>query len=451
MSIHSLKPATPESYELLHRGCIALGRAECHGMRIDTNVLAANKRQAQTEILDIDAWMRTQSEYTLQRRRFGSETNPMSREQLAVVLYADMGLPYAGERGAKGQYLLPEERLEDIGTPYSTAFSRRAALEKALSTYLDGLEKEIVNGRVHPFFNLHNIITYRSSGDSPNIQNQPVREQWLAQLIRTIFVPDEDQVLIEIDFSGAEVIVAACYHQDPTMIEYLNNGYDLHSAMAAELWRLSGKVPKPVRQEAKGKFVFAEFYGDYYKQVGANLWKVSEDLGLKPHMETVGLRTEALFIEHVREVERRFWKQRFPIYDQWRERWWRAYCQRGVCYTHTGFRVWGNHFSRNQIINNPIQGSAFHCLLKSFIEIDRRLRDTNMRTRLIGQVHDSLLATAPRNEVAEFTGMANEVMTNWLAAQWPWLIIPMKIEVDASHENWFSKKPLAVGVNYECN
>lgn len=448
MSIFTLQPASPESYRLLHEGCIALGRAEAHGMRIDTAKLAANQKEARAEIADIDAWMRTQPEFTLQRRRFGVDSNPMSREQLAYVLFGDMGLPYEGARGAKGQYLLDEERLEDIDSQYARTMSRRAKLEKALSTYLDGLEKEVVYGRVHPFFNLHKIITFRSSCDSPNLQNQPIREEWLARLIRTVFVPDEDQVLVEIDFSGAEVIVAACYHQDPTMIEYLNSGFDLHSAMAAEIWRLPGKPPKPVRQEAKGKFVFAEFYGDYYKQVGANLWKSTVELGLQDHLQTVGIRGREAFIEHIKEVERKFWKQRFPVYDQWRERWWRSYTQRGVCYTHTGFRVWGNHFSRNQIINNPIQGSAFHCLLKSMIEIDRRTRERGMGARCIGQVHDSLLATVPRREVADFTALADEVMTRWLASKWPWLIIPMKIEIEASHENWFSKKPLAVGVEY---
>lgn len=447
MSIFTLAPATPESYQLLHQGCIALGRAECHGMRINTNQLRTNQARARDEIRELDAWMRSQPEFTLQRRRYGVTSNPMSREQLAVVLYGDMGLPYEGERGAKGQFLLDEERLDDVGTPYTSALIKRAKLEKALSTYLDGLEREIVYGRIHPFFNLHNIVTYRSSCDSPNLQNQPIREKWLAELIRTIYVPDEDQVLVEIDFSGAEVIVAACYHQDPTMMEYLNNGYDLHAAMASEIWKLQ-TVPKAVRQEAKGKFVFAEFYGDYYKQVGANLWKESATLGLYEHMASVGMRNKEAFIAHVKEVERRFWKQRFPVYDRWRERWWRDYCQRGVAYTHTGFRVWGNHFTRNQIINNPIQGSAFHCLLKSTIEVDRRLRESRMRARCIGQIHDSLLATVPRNEVADFTALASEVMTRWLAAQWPWLIIPMKIEIEASHENWFAKKPLAVGVPY---
>jgi DNA polymerase-1 len=447
-------PATPESYQLLHQGSLALGRAECQGIRIDMDVLDGNISKAKQQLSEIDGWQREQPEYKLQRRRFGPDTNPSSREQLGRVLYGDMGLPYSGTTGKKGQFLLDEERLQALGSPYTKSVIRRTKLEKALSTYLEGLKGEIVRGRVHPFYNLHNIKTYRSSCEGPNIQNQPVREQWLAELVRTVYVPDPDQVLVEIDYSGAEVIVAACYHKDPRMLEYLLSGYDLHAAMANEIWKLDtlATVPaglkKRARQAAKGAFVFAEFYGDYWRGVAVSLWKETVELGLVDHMATMGLGNQQAFTGHIKTVEEKFWGQRFPVYDAWRQKWWRDFLQWGHCYTHTGFRIWGSGFVKNEVINSPIQGSSFHCLLASFIEIDRLLRTNGMRARLVGQVHDSILATVPRSEFAAFTALARAVMCDWLAKRWPWLIVPMKIDVEASDVSWYHKTKQGVGVPY---
>ncbi|NIS13857.1 MAG: hypothetical protein GWN12_18860, partial [Thermoplasmata archaeon] len=81
--------------------------------------------------------------------------------------------------------------------------------------------------------------TFRSSSDSFNFQNIPIRDLELARLIRQAIIARSGHRLVEIDYSGVEVHVAACYHQDPTMLEYLEDkSKDLHRDMAMEIFKL---------------------------------------------------------------------------------------------------------------------------------------------------------------------------------------------------------------------
>ena len=277
-----MQPATPEAYQLLHQGGLALAAAEARGVRIDTARLAAYQVEVEGKKRDTMAWMREQPEFQAQRKRYGTNTNANSREQLAGVLYGDMGHPYPGSRGAAGQYLLDEARLAAIGSPYTKAFLTWAKLDKLAGTYLAAVARECTPaGRLHCFFNLHNIITYRSSSDSINFQNIPIRNKAISRYIRSCFVPDPGYCLLEADYSSAEVRVAACYHKDTTMLAYIEDDYDMHHAMGLECYKLApAQMDKAIRNQVKGTFVFAEFYGDYYKPVAAGLWDAADKLRL---------------------------------------------------------------------------------------------------------------------------------------------------------------------------
>ena len=448
-----MQPATPEAYQLLHQGGLALAAAEARGVRIDTARLAAYQVEVEGKKRDTMAWMREQPEFQAQRKRYGTNTNANSREQLAGVLYGDMGHPYPGSRGAAGQYLLDEARLAAIGSPYTKAFLTWAKLDKLAGTYLAAVARECTPaGRLHCFFNLHNIITYRSSSDSINFQNIPIRNKAISRYIRSCFVPDPGYCLLEADYSSAEVRVAACYHKDTTMLAYIEDDYDMHHAMGLECYKLApAQMDKAIRNQVKGTFVFAEFYGDYYKPVAAGLWDAADKLRLaggtplRDHLASVGLGNLQAFTAHIKAVEHNFWKVRFPQYDAWRDKWWADYQQWGYFHTLTGFRVHGC-FTRNEVINNPVQGSAFHCLLASLTEVHRRCLANKLRSRIVGQIHDSMLCQVHLSEVAMFTTMLREVMVDWLRARWPWLITKMEIDIEASAENWHAKKPLAIGV-----
>src|SRR5690606_6500640 len=123
--------------------------------------------------------------------------------------------------------------------PFVKTYLEIKKLTKAVSTNFRGILREVVDGKVHCFFNLHLVQTYRSSSDSFNYQNIPVREEEIAKLIRRSFVARPGRQIIEIDIKGAEVITAACYHKDPTMLAYIKDpSKDMHRDMAMELYLL---------------------------------------------------------------------------------------------------------------------------------------------------------------------------------------------------------------------
>ena len=133
----------------------------------------------------------------------------------------------------------------------------------------------------------------------------------------------------------------------------------------------------------------------------------------------------------MRDVENLFWKVRFQDYTRWKERWYEQYRSQGYFDTLTGFRVSGD-LSRNQVLNSPVQGSAFHCLLWSLIELQKELDKRRMRTLLVGQIHDSIMADVPLDETQSFLDLAQEVMTKRLRKAWDWIIVPLEIEAELS-------------------
>lgn len=458
------KPATAGAYRLLHRGALAFARMEAAGMRVDVAYLHRAQAKVLARIAQLQARLRDSDTYRAQRRRYGSATKLGSREQLAVILFTDEGHTCHAHTPT-GRPQLNDEALAGVGTPYTRQFAEVEKLKKLESTYIRGLLREVDNdGYLHPFFNLHRVATYRSSSSDPNFQNIPIRDKMIAKIIRRAFVPrGPDYQLCETDIGGAEVRCAACYHKDPTMLQYIRTDHDMHKDMAAECFLLPlDQVPKPVRQTAKGSFTFAEFYGDYWGQVAPNLWRAAADLTtadgvpLQDHMAAQGIDGLGLtrratgrgidatpngFAAHIRAVERRFWGDRFAVYDQWRQDWYRAYQAAGGFHTLTGFSVHGV-YGRNEVINSPVQGSAFHWLLWCLIRIDKTLRRGKWRTRLIGQIHDSLVADVHRAERSDYLALVKQTFLVDLPAAMPWIITPIEIEAEMCPlgGTWYDKE-----------
>jgi DNA polymerase I-like protein with 3'-5' exonuclease and polymerase domains len=104
--------------------------------------------------------------------------------------------------------------------------------------------------------------------------------------------------------------------------------------------------------------------------------------------------------------------------------------------------------AKNQIINYPIQGSAFHCLLWSLIQIvQKELKKRKMKTIVVGQIHDSIIADVVEEELEEYLAMSNEVMTRRIIKDWPWIITPLEIEAEATPINgrWNEREEVNLG------
>ena len=246
------------------------------------------------------------------------------------------------------------------------------------------------------------------------------------------------------------------------MLTYIHDpSKDMHRDMAAEIYLCDEDyVNKQLRNATKGRFVFAEFYGSYWEKVGPDLWdaidllhltidKGDKKIDAKKWLTKKGITQLGggkipppdSFMAHVKRVESNFWNKRFPIYDKWRKKWYQDYLLNGGYRTLTGFYIQGM-YSRNDVINHPVQGAAFHCLLWSLIELQKELRQRRMKSKVVGQIHDSIVGDVVEKEFEKYLQISKEIMTERIREHWDWLIVPLGIEAEATElgETWFDKK-----------
>lgn len=461
-----ITPNTPAAYKLLHEGTLALAQIEGNGIRVDLEYLDRAIIETGDKIKDLKAQLAESKVARRWKKHYRDRTNFNSTEQLGKVLFELLGFE-CPTRTATGKYATDEKTIEQVDHPFVRAYLNVKKYEKALGTYLMGWKREVNydTGLLHAVFNLHLAVTYRSSSDSPNFQNVPVRNQEISKLLRRMIVARRGRRIIEIDYGGVEVKGAACYHKDPRMITYINDKTkDMHRDMAAECYMIpTDQVTKRARHAAKNKFVFPEFYGSYWAQVAPDLWSAIDreklttesgvplkewlrkkgvtKLGSVEHGSSPGAGT---FAAHIQKVERRFWKERFPVYAQWKRDWFDAYQKRGWFAMLTGFKVSG-FLKRNEVINSPVQGIAFHWMLWSLIQIQRELRRRKMKTVLIGQIHDSLIADVLESEREDYLEIARDVMTVKVRKHWPHIIVPLEIEVEQTpiEGDWTQKEKVS--------
>jgi len=452
-------PTRPDAYKLLHDGCLALADVEANGIRVDVPRLKATIRETEGKIEGLTDSLHQTDMWKRWSKRFGDKTNGNSPLQLGVML-EEMGCKV--KKTKSGRVSTDAGTLAKIDDPFVVDLLKRKKLEKLRGTYLEGVLREVVDGYVHPVFNLHLVTTYRSSSDSPNLQNQPIRDPEIGKAIRTCFIPRDGHVLVEIDYSQLEVRIAACYHEDPTMLEYIKDPTkDMHRDMAAECYLLgTEEVSKPARFCTKNMYVFPQFYGDYWGRCAPNLWNAIKEMkletvlgfSLRKHLRSKGITRlgkvdgspeEGTFAHHIQQVEARFWGERFPVYDQWKRDWFEAYNEIGGFDLLTGFRIEGV-LKRNDVINYPVQGAAFHCLLWSLIRLQKWLRRNRMKSKIVSQVHDSLVIDCCISELQDVLSEAKQIMTQDIRKVWLWIIVDLEVEAEVGENNWWEKKEVEI-------
>lgn len=460
---------TPAAYQLMHEGAIALSDVEHHGLRIDKDYLERMLAETLIRIKELEAELRADAVYRIWQRRYGEKTNIGSPDQLARVVYEEMGLKpkFATEGGERGS--ASKHALESIDLPFLKMYFRAAELRKAHGTYLGGIKSEMVQHDdgcwyVHPSFNLHTVETYRSSSNQPNVQNIPVRDPAIAEIIRRCYVARPGHQILEIDYGQMEARTPCAYSFDPVLIEYMSDiSKDMHRDMAAQVYILpvdTIKKMKPLRNVTKAEYVFATLYGSYYCQTAPKLWDMAVNMQM-PSGITVGAHlaekgitelgecdpkeraSSGTFEEHVKTVEDDFWGRRFKVHAQWKRDWYAAYLENGGCQFLTGFVMRGAH-AKNDITNYAIQGSSFHCLLWALIRINRRLKRYKFRTRMINEVHDSIQFDCWPPERDDVIDISVSVMTEEIKKYAPWLNVPLVAEPEACpiDGSWFEKASL---------
>lgn len=462
------KPATAEAYDLMHRGTLTLANVEHNGIKIDVDYLDQALIDVDEDIRLAEAKLKKSTVWKLWTRKFGDRAGLGKNQQLATIIFEKMEHPVLFTTN-KGAPKTDEAAFEHVDLPFIRRYFKWKKLQKIKGTYLKGIKRETCDGFLYNFFHLHLARTFRSSSSLINFQNIPVRDPVTSKIIRQCFIPrGPDRVLVEIDFSGIEVRIAAAYCKDPVLIKYIKDPTkDMHRDMAAEIYRCKPKqVTKMTRYCAKNMFVFPEFYGSYFVQCAPNLWsaidkhKLDVDgtpmrewlksqgikkLGEKDsNYDTGRIKTKkGTFYDHVRNVEEDFWGKRFKVYADWKKQWYQKYLANGGFHTLTGFAHEG-YLKRNDVINYPVQGSAFHCLLWTLTELNTYLVKNRMKSLIVGQIHDSIVADVHLDELDDYIEMARYTMTQALLDHWKWINVPIDVEIDVTPPggSWHEKKPL---------
>lgn len=456
-----------DAYSLVHRGMLALARAERQGIRIDMEAVSVTRAQIEKDINDLtEQFCQTNFYKDWSKSKGGVKVNINSGDQLGEYLYQYKKYPKK-KLTKTGKGSTEVEALESLNNKDLDLLIQIRKLQKINNTYIESFIREEVNGYIHPFFNLDTVKTFRSSSQDPNFQNIPVRDTTARRLLRSLLFPRPGHMLLEVDYSGVEVGISCCYHKDKTMINYVKNPQtNMHTDMAHQIYflepdEIKGEYFKTLRQSAKNGFVFPQFYGDYYKgnaesiikwlKLGDRTWhpgqgvNIDEKTTIADHLRDYGIKSFDSFAQHLKSVENHFWNTRFWQYRDWKEKVWAQYQKDGYLETLTGFVIKGP-MRKNALLNAPIQGSAFHCLLWSFIEIDRIMQLEKWDTKLIGQIHDSIILDVNPAELDHVLEVVKRVTCVDLINHWDWIIVPLAVEAELSEKDcsWKDKKEIKI-------
>ncbi len=384
-----------------------------------------------------------------------------SGDNIRKLFFVQMGLkaPKMTEKG--NEEAVDKDVLSAIDSPISKDILILRKSLKTRNTYVAQFLREIEDDeRIHPFCHLNTVSTYRSSSEKPNWQNIPAHDKEATKITRSGIMPSKGFKLLEFDYASLEVRIIACYTKDPVLINYINDpSTDMHRDQAMKLFALpEEEITKDIRFHAKNSFVFASFYGSYYKNTGSALWKNAINLKtksgktIKEHLYEKGIIKRSaskmpidFFIDHVKTVEEKFWKK-FKVTKQWQEKVIEKYAEKGYFEMFTGFREEG-YLSRNDLINWRVQGVAFHCLLWSIIQIDKHLAENGFRTKIVGQIHDSCIFDNDPEEQKDVIDITEYYATKAIKEAFPFLIVPLQLEWEATEVDkpWYTKRGIQHG------
>ena len=392
-----------------------LADMEFEGVKVDTEFLKEYSKE-----LDKEAKIAEESVYKIAGVRF----NLASPKQLGEVLFEKLMLDPKAKKTKTGQYATGEDVLKKLANQFPIVSDILAfrELTKLKSTYVDSLPL-LINpntGRVHTNYAQAVAVTGRLSSNNPNLQNIPVRSD-RGKEIRKAFVPrDKNHVLISADYSQIELRIVAAISGDKNMCEAFKLGKDIHTATAAKVYGISEEeVTKEMRYKAK-----SVNFGIIY---GQGAFGLAENLGIS--------RTEAKTI-----IDN--YKKEFPGINEYMESTIKFAQQNGYVETlmrrkrwlrdinSSNFTVRG--FAERNAINSPIQGTAADMIKLAMIKVQRAIKESKLKSKMILQVHDELIFDTLKEEVDE---MKKLILQNMQSA----LPLPNDVPVVAeagAGDNW---------------
>ena len=393
-----------------------LARMEQVGILIDPAVLAR---------MAIDLTEQTEALEKAIYETVGHEFNINSPKQLGDLLFTELKLPTG--RKTKTGYSVDAEVLENLrGThPAVDHLLEYRTLIKLKSTYVDGLRElmDPADKRIHTSFNQTIASSGRLSSSNPNLQNIPIRTE-VGRQIRRAFVADPGWMLLAVDYAQVELRILAHITHEPVLIAAFAADEDIHRVTASRLYNVAPEeVTKDQRRVAK-TITFAIIYGQ-------------SPFGLA--------RTSGMPQDEARRYIHTF-EESFPAVKQYvRDTLYQVRTQ-GYVQTLLGRKRFlprlmelplaQRQAAEREAINMPIQGTNADIIKLAMISLDAALRDLQLRTTMILQVHDELVFEVPDEEIDLATSLVRAHMENAYK-----LDVPLRVEMKLGRD-WYSTEPV---------
>lgn len=355
------------------------------------------------------------------------EVNLRSSQQLSDILINQMNIPEKWFRKTAKktqrstdvsnlQSLLTKE-LDETTREFIEIILRHREQSKLQNTYADPLPK-LVNqktGRLHPNFNQAGTLTGRLSSNDPNLQNIPVRTENRNQ-IRKAFESSKGHVLMSADYSQIELRVLAHLSEEPSLLKAFNNNEDIHESTAKTIYQIN-EVTKEQRRIAK-ILNFGVIYGlgpdgvsrqtDLTRSQGKEFIDIyfGKYPGIKNYINNViNFAKKNMYVETLTKRRRLI-----PEINS------------------NTFQI--RNSSERMAINMPIQGTAADVIKIAMININEEIKDQDLLSKMIIQIHDELIFEVPKEEIFLMESMLRESMSSALE-----LKVPLTVDISYA-DNW---------------
>ena len=353
----------------------------------------------------------------------GEGFNLNSPKQIAHILFDKMQLKTTKKRG-KSKNSTSAEVLNILAEDYEIA---RLILEyrkyaKLKSTYTDSLPALIdpKDNRIHTSYNQTVTTTGRLSSSNPNLQNIPIRTEE-GNKIRQAFVPKDknNYLILSADYSQVELRILAHVSGDKNLINAFNSGIDVHTITASKVFEVPiDEVTKEMRYKAKA-VNFGIVYGQskYGLAKGLKITAAEADNFINKYFETYpGIKD---YMHNMVElVEKQGYVE--TIFGR------RRYLENEINSPNAMIR----EFAKRAAINHPMQGSASDLIKIAMIDFAKAIKDNNLKSRLIIQVHDELVVETAIDEL----DIVKKLILESMELKQP-LKVPLLIDVNAG-ESW---------------
>ncbi|MBR4003486.1 MAG: DNA polymerase I [Clostridia bacterium] len=350
-------------------------------------------------------------------RLAGEEFNLNSPKQLSNILFNKLGLVcYNNKKNSTSIEHL--EEMYDMH-PIIPAIIRYRKIQKMLTTYVRAY-KDIVQDEdslIHTIFNQTLTATGRLSSSEPNLQNIPVRDDEGRSLRKMFVTRYTDGALVSADYSQIELRLLAHMSGDESLINAFNNNIDIHALTASEVFDVNIQDVTPAMRRTAKAVNFGIIYG------------ISE-YGLAQNINCS--------IYEAKDYINRYFNK-YPTIKQFMQNNVGSAKQTGYSYSIFNRRRKINElfvprtrmFGERVAMNMPLQGSASDIIKLAMINVYKALKENNLKSKLILQVHDELIIDAPQDEIMIVAKILKDNMENVVK-----LSVPLTVDVN-SGKTWY--------------